>query len=77
MSLEPIVRSEVSQRKTNIVYEHIYMESRKMVLMNLFAGQQWRYKHREQTCAHGWQWKGEGGMNGESIMKTYTLPYVK
>ena len=25
------------------------MESRKMVLMNLFAGQQWRNKHREQT----------------------------
>ena len=28
------------------------MESRKMVLMNLFAGQQWRCKHREQTCGH-------------------------
>ena len=46
MSLEPIVQSEVSQRKTNIVYEHIYMESRKMVLMNLFAGQQWRLRQR-------------------------------
>ena len=23
------------------------MESRKMVLMNLFAGQQWRCRHRE------------------------------
>ena len=28
------------------------MESRKMVLMNLFSGQQWRYRHREQTCGH-------------------------
>ena len=23
------------------------MESRKMALMNLFAGQQWRHRHRE------------------------------
>ena len=24
-----------------------------MVLMNLFSGQQWRCRHREQTCALG------------------------
>ena len=29
------------------------MESRKMVLKNLFTGQQWRNKHREQTYGHG------------------------
>ena len=29
------------------------MESRKMILMNLFAGQQWKCRHREQTYAHG------------------------
>ena len=28
------------------------MESRKMVLMNLFAGQQWQHRHREQTYGH-------------------------
>ena len=28
------------------------MDSRKMVLMNLFAGQQWRRRHREQICGH-------------------------
>ena len=28
------------------------MKSRKMVLMNLFAGQSWRHRHREQTCGH-------------------------
>ena len=28
------------------------MELRKMVLMNLLAGQQWRCRHREQTCGH-------------------------
>ena len=26
------------------------MESKKMVLMDLFAGQQWRCGHRELTC---------------------------
>ena len=37
------------------------MESRKMVLINLFAGQQWI--HRKQTCGHsggrrGWdEWR--------------------
>ena len=48
------------------------MESRKMVLMNLFAGQQWRCRHREQTCAHGRRGRGgEGGMYGASNMETY------
>ena len=30
------------------------MESRKTVLMNLPAGQQWRHRHREQIYGHGW-----------------------
>ena len=34
------------------------MESRKMVPMNLFAGQQWRNRHREHTNGHG---VGAGG----------------
>ena len=29
------------------------MESRKTVLMKLFAGQQWRRRYREQTYVHG------------------------
>ena len=37
------------ERKTNIVYQCIYMKSRKMVLMNLFAEQQWRGRCREHT----------------------------
>ena len=41
MNLEHILQSEVSQKeKYNIVYRCIYMESRKMVLMNLLSGQQ-------------------------------------
>jgi len=40
-----------------------------MVAMNLFAGQQWRNRHREQTYGHG-ERGGEGEMYGESNMET-------
>ena len=46
------------------------MDSRKVVLKNLFAGQQWRNRHREQTYGHG-ERREEGEMNGESNMETY------
>ena len=45
------------------------MESRKMVLMNLFAGQQWRSRHR--TDLQTWQGEErEGETYGESNMET-------
>ena len=47
------------------------MESRKIVLIKLFAGQQWRHRHKEQTYGHSAGKDGEGGMYGESNMKTY------
>ena len=47
------------------------MESRKMVLKNLFTGQQWRNRHREQTYGHGERGR-EGEMYGKSNMETYT-----
>ena len=43
---------------------------RKTVLMNLFARQQWRNRHREQTYGHG-ERGGEGEMYGKSNMETY------
>ena len=46
------------------------MVSRKMVLKNLFAGHQWRNRHREQTYGPGKR-GGEGEMYGESNMETY------
>ena len=52
------------------------MESRKTVLMNLFAGQRWRYRQRKQTYGHG-MGKREGGMYEGSNTETYTLPYAK
>ena len=49
-----------------------------MVLMNLFAGQQWRGGCGEQTYVHGGGGQDkEAGANGESSMETYTLAYVK
>ena len=41
-----------------------------MVPKNLFVGQQWRNRHREQTHGHG-EKAGEGEMYGESNMETY------
>ena len=46
------------------------MESREMVPKNLFAGQQWRDRHREQTYGHG-ERGGKGEMYGGSNMETY------
>ena len=53
------------------------METRKIVLMKLFAGQQWRLRHREQIYRHGTGEVGRRrGMHGESNMEI-TLPYVQ
>ena len=61
MNLESIIQNEVSQKEKNkynvLMHIYIYMESGKMVLMNLLAGQQWR--HREQTYGHGGQGRKE------------------
>ena len=43
MNLEPLTDSEVSQKEKNkycILMHILYMESRKIVLLNLFAGQE-------------------------------------
>ena len=41
-----------------------------MFLNNLFTGQQWRNRHREQTYGHG-ERGGEGEMYGKSNMETH------
>ena len=46
------------------------MESRKIVLKNLFTGQQWRNRHREQTYGHG-EREGGGEMYGNSNKEPY------
>ena len=41
-----------------------------MVLKNLFTGQQWRNRHREQTYGDG-EKGGEGEIYGKSNIETY------
>jgi len=48
------------------------MESRKMVLMNLFSRQQWRSRHREQTYGHRERGR-EAEMYGASNTETYII----
>ena len=44
------------------------------MLKSLFAGQQWRNRHREETYGHGERGR-EGKMYGESNMETYITIY--
>ena len=39
------------------------MESQKMVVMNLFAGQKWSHRHRREICEHS------GGRRGWSELR--------
>ena len=62
MNLEPVIQSEISQKEKNKFYILTYIWNlEKMVLINLFAGQQQRQKHKEQTLDTVGE--GEGGMN--------------
>ena len=70
INLEPIYRVKwVRKKNINIVYWCICMESRKMVLMNLFQD-----SNGETERTDLWTWggeEGEGEMDGESNMETY------
>ena len=55
-----------SEREKQILYTS--MGSRKMVLRNLFAKQEYKCRYREWTCGH--RGEGEGGMNGKRSMET-------
>ena len=48
------------------------MESRKIVLINLFAGQQWRQTENNRLMDTGWGEKGEGRMYGDSNIHYHT-----
>ena len=60
-TLEAFIQSEVSQKekKKNIVYGCIYMESRKTVLTSLFSGQEERCRLKDQ-----WHSGGRRGWDG-------------
>ena len=50
------------------------MESRKMLMKNLFTGQQQRNRHREQTYGHV-ERRGEDEVYGKNNMETYITIY--
>ena len=60
-SMEGIMLSEISQRKTNFVCYHLHVESRKIKLMNIAKKKQ-THRYRKQTS--GYQW-GEGSWEGQ------------
>ena len=66
VDLEFIILSEVRQRKTNIIWYHLCVESKKRIQMNLFTEQK-----QTQTLKNlwlpkgtGWGWEGWTGALG-------------
>ena len=51
------------------------MESRKMALMSLFSGQQWRNRHKNRPKDMGGGDEVEGEVYGESNMEVYSTIY--
>ena len=74
MNLEPIKQREVGQKeKYNIVFYCIYTEYRRMVLKNLFTGQQWRIENRLRDMGRG----EERVRCMERVTWKLRLPFVK
>ena len=71
MNLEPIIQSQESQKEKDKYCILRHIESRKMVLKNLFTKQQWRDRHREQTYGHG-----ESGKEDEMYEKSNKETYI-
>ena len=71
MNLEPTIQSEVSQKNKYHILMHTY-RIQKTGADEPFAGEEQRFKCREQTCEH----KGErrGGTNRESGIDIYIPP---
>ena len=57
--LRGIIPSEINPRKTNTVWFHIYVESKKQSNWTNMKKQQQSYRYREQT--DGWQRGRDGG----------------
>ena len=68
-NLEPIIQVK-SEREEQISYINAYTWKLERWYW-LFAWQQWRCRHREQTYGHG-ERAGEGEIYGKSNMETFT-----
>ena len=60
MNLKSIIQSEGSQKEKDeyCILMHIYTEYRKIVLNNLFTGQQWRNRERINLWTWGQERRG-------------------
>ena len=64
MDLEIITLSEVSQTKTNVIWYHLHIESKKIVIqMNFYQKQKQTHRHRKQIYGYQRGKMGEGGIN--------------
>ena len=61
MDLGIIILSEVSPTKTNIIWHHLYVESKKMIQMNLFTKQKQTHRLWKQIYGFQREKRGEEG----------------
>ena len=71
MDPQSVIQSEVRKKKKHCILTHLFTESRKMALLNLFAGHEWRlFRHIEWPCGH--RAGRKGGVNWEIRIDIYT-----
>ena len=61
MNLEIIILSEISQSKTNTIWYHLYVESKKITQVSFFTQQKQTHRYRKQTYGYQRGKIGEGG----------------
>ena len=70
MNLESVIQSEVTQKeKTNIVHRRVYIESRKMELMNIFQGRNTDADIEDMWTQGGANWKVRTDISTLSCVK--------
>ena len=75
MDLEILILSEISQRKANIMWYHLHVESIKRIQMDLLTKEEYTLRHRKHTS--GYQKKGgTDGFQGFCV-NTHMLLYIK
>ena len=73
MDLEGIMLSEISQRKTNTVWYHLYMESKKCNRLVNITKRKKTHGYREQTSGYQWE-EGRGrGIIGVEDWEVQTI----
>ena len=79
MTLEPIIQNEVSLKLKQISHIYAYMWYPQRYWWTYLQASNGDADIKNEIYGHGvGEWgAGEGGMNGESSMETYTLPYIK